>query len=200
MDLILASSSPYRHALLSRLQVPFTWRAPEIDENLLPGEKPEELALRLSSSKAQALAEIVKKSTDTQLIIGSDQVASYRDRCINKPGNYATAFEQLKSFSGHSVNFYSGLCVLNSQSGQSIADTVTTQVLFRTLSDRDINTYLRREEPYDCAGSFKAEGLGIALFDAINSNDSTAIIGLPLIRLRQMLEHFDYRILEYVGK
>lgn len=200
MDLILASSSPYRHALLSRLQVPFTWRAPEVDENPLPGEKPEELALRLSSNKAQALAEIVKKSTDTQLIIGSDQVASYRDQCINKPGNYATAFEQLKSFSGHSVNFYSGLCVLNSQSGQSIADTVTTQVLFRTLSDRDINTYLRREEPYDCAGSFKAEGLGIALFDAINSNDSTAIIGLPLIRLRQMLEHFDYRILEYVGK
>jgi len=192
MKLLLASSSPYRRELLSRLQVPFDWQAPEVNEQPLAGEKPEQLALRLSSSKAHALAE----GHSQHLIIGSDQVASCRGQSINKPGNYANAFKQLQELSGQCVHFYTGLCVLDSSSGRSIADTVTTEVVFRPLSDTDIERYLQCEQPYDCAGSFKAEGLGIALFEVISSDDNTAIIGLPLIRLRQMLEEFNYRILE----
>ena len=192
MKLLLASSSPYRRELLSRLHVPFDWQAPEVDEQPQAGEKPEQLALRLSSSKAHALAEGHRE----HLIIGSDQVASCRGQSINKPGNYTNAFKQLQELSGQRVHFYTGLCILDSNSGRSIADTVTTEVVFRPLSDIDIDSYLKYEQPYDCAGSFKAEGLGIALFEAISSDDNTAIIGLPLIRLRQMLEEFNYRILE----
>ena len=124
-------------------------------------------------------------------------MASCRGQSINKPGNYANAFKQLQTLSGQRVDFISGLCVLNNVSGQAIADTVTTQVVFRELADKDIERYLKCEQPYDCAGSFKAEGLGIALFDAIISDDNTAIIGLPLIRLRQILEEFDYRVFEH---
>ncbi|RLA40593.1 MAG: septum formation inhibitor Maf [Gammaproteobacteria bacterium] len=192
MKLLLASSSPYRRELLSRLHIPFDWQAPDVDECTLAGETPQQLALRLSSSKARALA----ISHREHLIIGSDQVASCRGQSINKPGNYSNAFKQLKELSGQRVDFYTGLCVLDSASGRSSADTVITEVVFRQLSDADIDSYLKCEQPYDCAGSFKAEGLGIALFDRINSDDNTAIIGLPLIRLRQMLEEFDYRILE----
>ena len=192
MKLLLASSSPYRRELLSRLRIPFDWQAPDVDEQALVGEKPQQLALRLSSSKAQAFAD----EPGEHLIIGSDQVASCRGQSINKPGNYSNAFKQLQALSGQRVDFYTGLCVLDSVSGRSIADTVTTEVVFRQLSDTDIDSYLRCEQPYDCAGSFKAEGLGISLFERISSDDNTAIIGLPLIRLRQMLEEFDYQILE----
>ncbi len=195
MRLLLASSSPYRRELLSRLQVPFDWQAPEVDEQPLAGESPQQLALRLSSRKAQALA----KSHSEHLIIGSDQVASCRGQSVNKPGNHAKAHQQLRELSGQRVDFYTGLCVLDSASGRSSADTVTTEVVFRPLSDTDIDNYLSCERPYDCAGSFKAEGLGISLFERISSDDNTAIIGLPLIRLRQMLEQFDYRILENLG-
>ncbi len=194
MKLLLASSSPYRRELLSRLHIPFDWQAPQVNEQVLAGEKPQQLALRLSSSKAQALAEGHGK----HLIIGSDQVASCQGQSINKSGNYANAFKQLQALSGQRVDFYSGLCVLDSASGRAIADTVTTRVVFRQLSDKEINSYLRCEQPYDCAGSFKAEGLGIVLFDAISSDDHTAIIGLPLIRLRQILEEFDYRVFEHL--
>lgn len=192
MKLLLASSSPYRRELFSRLHIPFSWQAPDVDEQALVGEKPQALALRLSSSKARALA----ASHGEHLIIGSDQVASCQGKSINKPGDYTNAFKQLQDLSGQRVDFYTGLCVLNSASGQSIADTVITEVMFRQLSDTDIDSYLRCEQPYDCAGSFKAEGLGISLFERISSDDNTAIIGLPLIRLRQMLEEFNYRILE----
>ena len=192
MKLLLASSSPYRRELLSRLHVPFNWQAPGVDEQAMVGEKPQQLALRLSSSKAKALA----YEPGEHLIIGSDQVASCRGQSINKPGNYSNAFKQLQALSGQRVDFYTGLCVHDSVSGRSIADTVTTEVVFRQLSDTDIDSYLRCEQPYDCAGSFKAEGLGISLFERISSDDNTAIIGLPLIRLRQMLEEFDYQILE----
>ncbi len=196
MKLLLASSSPYRRELLSRLHIPFSWQAPEVDEQHLGEETPQQLALRLSSSKAQTLAGTHGK----HLIIGSDQVASCQGQSINKPGNFTNAFKQLQALSGQCVDFYTGLCVLDSNSGRSIADTVTTEVVFRQLSDADIERYLRCEQPYDCAGSFKAEGLGIALFDRISSDDSTAIIGLPLIRLRQMLEAFDYRVLENLNR
>jgi len=192
MELLLASSSPYRRELFSRLHIPFNWLAPDIDEQALPGEKPRQLALRLSSSKAEALVE----DHVEHLIIGSDQVASCQGQSINKPGNYTNAFKQLQALSGQRVDFYTGLCVLDSDSGRSIADTVTTEVVFRQLNDTDIDRYLRCEQPYDCAGSFKAEGLGISLLERISSDDNTAIIGLPLIRLRQMLAEFDYQILE----
>lgn len=194
MKLLLASSSPYRRELLSRLHIPFDWQAPDVDEQALAGETPQQLALRLSSSKAQALA----ASHGGHLVIGSDQVASCRGQSINKPGDYANAFKQLQALSGQRVHFYTGLCVLDSNSGRSIADTVITEVVFRQLSNAEIDNYLRCEQPYDCAGSFKAEGLGIALFDRISSDDNTAIIGLPLIRLRQMLEEFNYRVLEHL--
>ena len=195
MKLLLASSSPYRRELLSRLHIPFDWQAPDIDEQALAGETPQQLALRLSSSKARALA----ASHGEHLIIGSDQVASCRGQSINKPGDYANAVKQLQALSGQRVDFYTGLCLLDSNSGRSIADTVITEVVFRQLSEHEIERYLRCEQPYDCAGSFKAEGLGIALFDRISSDDNTAIIGLPLIRLRQMLEEFNYRVLEHLN-
>ncbi|MBL4783306.1 MAG: septum formation protein Maf [Porticoccaceae bacterium] len=196
MTLLLASSSPYRRELLSRLHVPFSWQAPEVDEQPLVGESPQQLALRLSSSKAHALAE----GHSECLIIGSDQVASCRGQSINKPGNHTRAFKQLQALSGQRVHFYTGLCVLDGHSGRAIADTVTTEVVFRQLSDTDIENYLKCEPAYDCAGSFKAEGLGITLFEAIHSDDNTAIIGLPLIRLRQILEEFDYRVLEHLNR
>jgi len=192
MKLLLASSSPYRRELLSRLHIPFDWQAPDVDEDALARETPQQLALRLSSSKARALV----ASHGEHLIIGSDQVASCRGKSINKPGDYTNAFKQLQDLSGQRVDFYTGLCVLNSVSGRSSVDTVITEVVFRQLSDTDIDNYLRCEQPYDCAGSFKAEGLGISLFERISSDDNTAIIGLPLIRLRQILEEFDYQILE----
>lgn len=195
MKLLLASSSPYRRELLSRLHIPFDWQAPDVDEQALAGETPQQLALRLSSSKAQALA----GNHGEHLIIGSDQVASSRGQSINKPGDYANAFKQLQALSGQRVDFYTGLCLLDSNNRRSIADTVITEVVFRHLSDAEIDSYLRCEQPYDCAGSFKAEGLGIALFDRISSDDNTAIIGLPLIRLRQMLEEYNYRVLEHLN-
>lgn len=196
MKLLLASSSPYRHELLSRLHISFDWQAPDIDEQALAGETPQQLALRLSSGKAQALA----ASHGEHLIIGSDQVASCRGQSINKPGDHTHAFKQLQALSGQRVDFYTGLCLLDSHSGRSITDTVITEVVFRQLSEHEIERYLRCEQPYDCAGSFKAEGLGIALFDRISSDDNTAIIGLPLIRLRQMLEEFNYRVLEHLNE
>ncbi|MBQ0719959.1 MAG: septum formation protein Maf [Gammaproteobacteria bacterium] len=195
MKLLLASSSPYRRELLSRLRVPFSWQAPEVDEQPLAGEKPQQLARRLSATKAQVLA----SDFNEHLIIGSDQVASCQGQSVNKAGNYANAYQQLQALSGQHVDFHSGLCVFNTKTGEAITDSVTTKVVFRELSNSDIDSYLRCEQPYDCAGSFKAEGLGIALLDAISSDDNTAIIGLPLIRLRQMLEEFDYQILEHLS-
>ncbi len=192
MKLLLASSSPYRRELLSRLRIPFDWQAPDVDEQAQTGETPQELALRLSTSKAQALA----ATHSEHLIIGSDQVASWRGQSINKPGNHANAFKQLQALSGQRVDFHSGLCVLDSASGRSLIDTVTTEVVFRQLSDTSIDSYLKCERPYDCAGSFKAEGLGISLLERISSDDNTAITGLPLIRLRKMFEEFDYQILK----
>lgn len=192
MKLLLASSSPYRRELLSRLRIPFDWQAPDVDEQAQTGETPQELALRLSTRKAQALA----ATHSEHLIIGSDQVASWRGQSINKPGNHANAFKQLQALSGQRVDFHSGLCVLDSASGRSLIDTVTTEVVFRQLSDTEIDSYLTCERPYDCAGSFKAEGLGISLLERISSDDNTAIIGLPLIRLRKMFEEFDYQILK----
>ena len=194
MHLVLASSSPYRQELLARFHVPFESKSPAINEDPMSDETPETLALRLSAAKAQALSMGYPK----HLIIGSDQVASHKGHFVTKPGSHHKAKAQLLAFSGSSLNFYTGLSVLNTENGQSITETVTSQVHFRVLTEQDIDTYLLAEKPYDCAGSFKAEGLGITLFDAITSDDPSAIIGLPLIRLRQILEQFNYRVLEHI--
>lgn len=175
--LVLASTSRYRGDLLRRLTTDFIQDNPGVEELPLPGEDPNSLCLRLAEAKALALA----KRYPNHLIIGSDQVASVGGRILGKPGDHPSAVEQLKQCSGQTVDFHSGLCVFNSQTGRRHLGVNSTRVVFRTLDDASIESYLRREQPYDCAGSFKCEGLGIALFKAIHSDDPTSLIGLPLI-------------------
>ncbi len=175
--LVLASTSRYRGDLLRRLTTDFIQDNPGVEELPLPGEDPNSLCLRLAEAKALALA----KRYPNHLIIGSDQVASVGGRILGKPGDHPSAVEQLKLCSGQSVDFHTGLCVFNSQAGRRHLGVNITRVVFRTLDDVRIESYLRREQPYDCAGSFKCEGLGIALFKAIHSDDPTSLIGLPLI-------------------
>ena len=183
LPLLLASSSPYRRELLSRLRLPFTWSAPHIDETRQSNEDAETLVRRLSQEKAQAL-----RATHPQhLIIGSDQVAVLGKQILGKPHTLERAREQLMAASGNSVTFLTGLTLLNSTTGQQQTDCVPFTVHFRTLSEAQIMRYLNAEQPLDCAGSFKAEGLGISLFRSTEGSDSTSLIGLPLIRLVDML-------------
>ncbi|HUG56917.1 MAG TPA: Maf-like protein [Candidimonas sp.] len=184
MRLILASSSRYRQEMLERLGVPFTAISPNVDETPLPGESPTSLALRLSLAKAQA----VTCAHPGALVIGSDQVATIDGSPIGKPGNFDRARAQLTQLSGQTVEFHSALCVSDGQRHE-IADIVTL-CRFRSLTRDEIDAYLRREQPYDTAGSAKAEGLGIALMESMQSDDPTAIIGLPLIALSRMLRSF----------
>ncbi|VXC21573.1 7-methyl-GTP pyrophosphatase [Pseudomonas sp. 8BK] len=183
LPLVLASSSPYRRELLAHLRLPFTWSAPQIDESRLPDEDAEALVRRLSLEKAQALS-----ATHPQhLIIGSDQVAVLGSQIIGKPHTLERAREQLLAASGNSVTFLTGLTLLNSATGQQQTDCIPFTVHFRPLSDAQIMRYLTTEQPFDCAGSFKAEGLGISLFRSTEGSDSNSLIGLPLIRLVDML-------------
>ncbi len=182
-SLVLASSSPYRAQLLKKLGLPFIQASPDIDESPLMGEPPEELVVRLATEKAQALA----SQHPNHLIIGSDQVACFNGQILGKPGGHQRAKEQLSAFSGHKVEFCTGLCVFNSQSKKTQTSLVRYWVHFRTLQDAQIDTYLKKEQPYDCAGSFKSEGLGIALFAAMEGDDPNSLIGLPLIELNTLL-------------
>ncbi|MFZ6678616.1 Maf-like protein [Undibacterium sp. Tian12W] len=186
--LILASSSVYRRELLTRLQFNFESIAPELDESPGPGESPDQTALRLAQQKAEAIA----KNQPEAIIIGSDQVATLDGLQIGKPGNHEAALKQLQLMRGREVVFHTALCVLdNRQSAPSplqIQD-VCTMVRFRDLSDAELDAYLRIEQPYDCAGSAKNEGLGIAIIESINSDDPTALTGLPLIALTSMLRN-----------
>jgi septum formation protein len=182
--LLLASSSPYRRQLLKKLQLDFDWDRPDIDETPKLGEPPEALVLRLASTKAQALA----SKYPQHLIIGSDQVAAFNQHIIGKPGNHEKAFTQLKTFSGNKVIFYTGLCLFNPQTKDCHTHLETYQVHFRHLSDSQIENYLQRETPYDCAGSFKSEGLGISLFQSMEGRDPNSLIGLPLMALVDLLE------------
>lgn len=184
LPLVLASSSPYRRELLSRLRLPFTWSAPQIDESRHAGEEAEALVRRLSLEKAQALS----ASHPQHLIIGSDQVAVLGTQILGKPHTLERAREQLLAASGNSVTFLTGLTLLDSATGQQQTDCVPFTVHFRTLSDAQIMRYLTAEHPFDCAGSFKAEGLGISLFRSTEGSDSNSLIGLPLIRLVDMLQ------------
>ncbi|MBU1282002.1 MAG: septum formation inhibitor Maf [Gammaproteobacteria bacterium] len=184
LPLVLASSSPYRRELLTRLHLPFTWSAPQIDETRHPNEDADTLVRRLSLEKAQALL-----ATHPQhLIIGSDQVAVLGTQILGKPHTLERACEQLMAASGNSVTFLTGLTLLNSATGQQQTDCVPFTVYFRTLSEAQIMRYLTAEQPFDCAGSFKAEGLGISLFRNTEGSDSNSLIGLPLIRLVDMLQ------------
>lgn len=184
LPLVLASSSPYRRELLTRLRLPFTWSAPQIDETRQPDEDADTLVRRLSQEKAQALS-----ATHPQhLIIGSDQVAVLGTQILGKPHTPERAREQLLAASGNSVTFLTGLTLLNSATGQQQTDCVPFTVHFRPLSEAQIMRYLNAEQPFDCAGSFKAEGLGISLFRSTEGSDSNSLIGLPLIRLVDMLQ------------
>lgn len=181
--LVLASTSPFRKAILERLGIPFVTAAPAVDEQARPGEAPEELVARLSEAKARAVADQFPDA----LIIGSDQVAVVDGKIVGKPGTHEAALQQLRNASGHTVRFVTGLCVLNSVSGNAEVEVVPFEVTFRPLSDAQIERYLQREKPYNCAGSFRSEGLGIALFEKMHGDDPNALIGLPLIRLITLL-------------
>lgn len=182
-ELVLGSSSPYRRDLLGRLAIPFQCHSPDVDETALPGESADEMVLRLSRLKAEAVA----RSHPGALIIGSDQCAELDGRILGKPGDHAAAVTQLRAASGREVVFHTGLCLLNARTGCVQTACTPFRVRFRTLDSTMIEDYLQREKPYDCAGSFKSEGLGIALFDAMTGEDPTALVGLPLIALTTML-------------
>lgn len=182
--LVLASTSRYRQDLLARLGLPFEVAAPHADERPLSGETPADTALRLAATKAQSVRALHRDA----LIIGSDQVATSAGKLLGKPGDHATASRQLRSLSGKSADFYTALALLDAMNGSVQIEVVPCRVHFRDLDDARIEKYLRREQPYDCAGSAKAEGLGIALIERIETPDPTSLIGLPLIALTTMLE------------
>jgi septum formation protein len=181
--IILASGSRYRRELLGRLGLAFESWSPDVDERALEGESPRQTAERLAHSKAHAAASRWPQG----LIIGSDQVADLDGEAIGKPGTLGNAKAQLRRLSGREVLFHTGLCLLNATSGRVQSRVVTTDVVFRALTDAEIDTYLAREPAIDCAGSAKSEGLGIALLDRLGGEDPTALVGLPLIALSQML-------------
>jgi len=184
MQLVLASTSPYRLEILRKLPLPFQTDSPHIDESPLASESPEQLVKRLAEAKARAVAVRHPNS----LIIGSDQVAVLNGEILGKPGNHANAVAQLQKASGQQVIFNTGLCLLNSASGNAQVSCVPFIVKFRALSDEQIDRYLQHETPYNCAGSFKSEGLGITLFEKLIGDDPNTLIGLPLIELVKMLE------------
>jgi MAF protein len=181
--IILASSSPYRRQLLERLKLPFICISPEIDESAVKGESPAEMAMRLANKKAEQVARHYPEA----IIIGSDLVAVHDSNILSKPGNYEMARKQLKKLSGQKTCFMTGLCVLNSRTGSMQTDCISFNVEFRILDDMEIERYLDLEPAYDCAGSFKSEGLGISLLAHMEGGDHSSLIGLPLIRLCAML-------------
>ena len=190
-SIILASTSPFRRELLSRLGLPFETANPKTDETALPGESPETTALRLSEEKARAVVNDYPEA----LVIGSDQVAYLDGRTFGKPGTHDNAVMQLRAMRGRTINFFTGLCVLNARTGQAHVCGVPTFVTFRNLTDEEIESYLRSEEPYNCAGSAKSEGLGIAIIEKIAGDDPNALIGLPLIALCDLLRKEDVNVL-----
>lgn len=191
MDIILASTSPYRKRLLQRLGLTFHCVPPDIDESPLPAEPPQAMARRLAQAKAQAIADIHPQA----LVIGSDQVASINGRVMGKPGNHAAAASQLRASSGQAVKFYTGVALVCSERQLQRTHVELFTAHFRRLTDPQINDYLQREQPFDCAGSFKAEGLGIALFTGLQGNDPSSLEGLPLIELVALLQEAGVQVL-----
>ena len=193
MNLILASTSPYRKRLLSRLSLPFETSAPGSDESPRSGEAPEALARRLAEAKALAVA----NSYQSSLVIGSDQVATVDGQLLNKPGDHDTATAQLRAAAGREVTFYTGVALCCAETGLNAQHVEPFRVRLRPLSDAQIEYYLNTEQPYDCAGSFKCEGLGISLFEAMTGDDPTSLEGLPLITLTSMLTTAGYPVLKH---
>ncbi len=183
LPLLLASSSAYRRELLARLRLPFAWASPDIDEQRLDDEPAIALVRRLAQAKAEALAD----QYPGHLIIGSDQVAVLGEQVLGKPHTFERACEQLLEASGQQVTFLTGLALLNSATGQCQVDCVPFTVTMRELDRERVERYVEAEQPLDCAGSFKAEGLGVSLFQSTHGSDATSLIGLPLIRLVDML-------------
>lgn len=188
--LILASSSPYRRELLARLGLPFQHHSPDIDESRHPGESAEDMVRRLAREKAQAVADAFGPG----LVLGSDQCAVRGTEILGKPGDTETAVAQLAAASGKEVIFLTAVCVLDASSGVKREDLDETRVRFRELEENEIRRYLARENALDCAGSFKSEGLGITLFEAIENRDPTALMGLPLIATARILREFGYEL------
>lgn len=189
--LVLGSSSPYRRELLSRLQLPFQVALPEVDEAPLQGESPQQIAQRLALAKARAVASKFPQA----VVIGSDQVADLEGEPLGKPGTHERAVAQLRRMRGQTVVFHTAVAVVCAETGFEQLELAPVRVKFRKLSDAEIEAYLRAEQPYDCAGSARSEGLGIALLDAIDSDDPTALVGLPLIRTCRMLSAAGVKLL-----
>jgi septum formation protein len=189
--IILASSSPFRKALLERLKFPFECHSPEIDESHLTGESASAYVCRLAEQKAQ----VISNQFPEAVVIGSDQCALLDEQILGKPGNHDNALRQLRAAQGKSVIFHTGLCVMQASSGFSEIDDVLFDVTFRQLNDQQLNHYLDIEQPYQCAGSFKSEGYGVTLFEQMRGDDPSALIGLPLIRLIRMLENLGISVI-----
>lgn len=189
-SLVLASTSPYRRILLERLGLAFTVARPEVDESPRPNESPQSLAERLALAKAEA---VLADQDDGRWVIGSDQVAELDGRPLGKPGSHAGAVAQLKSMSGREVRFLTAVCLAGPHARRLQSLDITT-VRFRSLGNDEIERYVVREQPLDCAGSFKCEGLGIALFNEIENRDPTALIGLPLIATARLLREAGFRL------
>lgn len=181
--LVLASTSPFRKNLLEKLEVSFETEAPNVDESHRKNESPEELVTRLAQAKAKKIAD----TRTSGLIIGSDQVACVDGDILGKPGGRDKAIVQLGRLSGNTVRFYTGLCLFNAETGHSQTSCETFDVSFRDLSEQQISRYVDQEQPFNCAGSFKSEALGITLFSSLHGDDPNTLVGLPLIRLTDML-------------
>ena len=191
MKLVLASTSPFRQAILEKLELPFETASPEVDETAHENETAEQLVKRLSEAKAKAVAEQYPDA----LIIGSDQIAIIDSQILGKPHTHDKAVAQLQNASGKKVTFLTGLSLFNSHNGAVQTEVVPFYVHFRQLTTEQIENYLTKEQPYNCAGSFKSEGLGIALFEKLEGDDPNTLIGLPLIRLVAMLEQQDMPVI-----
>ena len=189
--IVLGSTSRYRRELLERLRLPFNVSAPDVDENPTAGESPRDLALRLALAKAHAVAQ---RHPDA-IVIGSDQVADLAGHPLGKPGEHTRAVEQLRQMRGQTVIFQTALAVVCLATGFEAVDLAAVRVVFRDLSDDEIEAYLQAEKPYDCAGSAKSEGLGIALLESIDNDDPTALVGLPLIRTARLLRQAGVKLL-----
>ena len=195
--LVLGSTSPYRRELLARLGLPFDVASPEVNERPLPDEAPLQTALRLAAWKACAVAQ---RCEDDAVVIGSDQVADLNGMVLGKPGDHARAKAQLQAMRGQTVRFHTAVCVKRAATGFEQTEVSTVSVRFRALSDEAIDTYLRLEQPYDCAGSAKCEGLGIVLLERIDSDDPTALVGLPLIVTTGLLQGAGLDVLGQLGR
>lgn len=190
-QIILASTSKYRRELLTRLGLPFEVASPQVDETVLPAERPQDTACRLAKAKARAVAARFPQA----IVIGSDQVAVLEGTALGKPGNHANAVRQLRAMRGREVTFHTALCLCNFAGGRSETRVVPFYVRFRDYSDAQIERYLQFEQPYDCAGSARCEGLGIALIAEMRGSDPNALIGLPLIALTEMLAALGVNVL-----